>query len=63
MLSAVPALDGLTARYFKILKDFLPAAKKKRKKNAISTHNGNLSPMAFSFSLSPGGKHLTGEQK
>lgn len=56
MLSAVPALDGLTARYFRILKDFLPAARKKRKKkkNAISTHNGNLSPMAFSFPLSPG---------
>ncbi|KAL4828939.1 hypothetical protein H8958_018819 [Nasalis larvatus] len=32
------------------------------KKKAVSTHNGNLSPMAFSFPPSPGEKHFTGEQ-
>ena len=33
VLSAVPALDGLTARYFKILKDFCLQLKRKKKCN------------------------------
>lgn len=56
-------MNNLTARYFKILNDFLPlTAAATEKKKAVSTHNGNLSPMAFSFPPSPGEKHFTGEQ-
>lgn len=56
VLSVVPALNGLTARYFKILTDLLPltVAAAEKEKKAISTHNGNLSPVAFSFPPGPG---------